>query len=99
MSAPVAPLASPPKSSGPRTIAWLSALGAVAIVVALLTPEGVDNRGGLSTYGVGPGGAGIVFELSRRLGWNAVRRTTAFEVDADPSSVQVVIGPASSLGA
>ena len=82
-----------------RALAWLAALTAVAVVIALLTPEAVDDGGGLSSHSVGAGGARISFELSRRMGWNAQRRTTPFDSTSDSTSVQVIIAPASPLGA
>jgi hypothetical protein len=78
----------------------LIALAVAAIAVALFTPEAVDNTGGeLSTYSAAPGGARIVFELSRRLGWNAQRRVAAVEPTIDSVRVHAIVGPSGTLGA
>lgn len=83
-----------------RPAILLAALAVVAVAVALLTPEAVDDTGGqLSTYSAAPGGARIAFELSKRLGWPAQRRLTPLDSLVDSTTVHVVIGPSSELGA
>ncbi len=78
----------------------LAALAAVAVVVALLTPEAADNNGGqLSSYSVAPGGARLSFELAKRLGWSVRRRLTPLDSAVDSATVHAVIGPSSDLGA
>jgi hypothetical protein len=93
-----APIASPPKRLRPAVL--LAGLAAVAVAVALLTPESADNTGGqLSTYSAAPGGGRIAFELSQRFGWSARRRETPLDSLVDSTSVHVIMGPSSELGA
>jgi hypothetical protein len=91
-----------PTTSAPRMrpAMLLAGLTAVAVAVALLTPEAADNSGGqLSTYSAAPGGARMVFELSNRLGWSARRRVRPLDSLVDSTTVNVVMGPSSELGA
>ena len=80
------------------------ALGVLALIVALLTPEQLgQSAGGLSSYSTAPGGAGIVYELAGRLGWRTERRVTTLDSlrlagDRRPT-VQVVLAPRIDLGA
>ena len=63
-----------------RPAMLLVGLAALAVVVALLTPETADNTGGqLSTSSAAPGGGRIVFELLKKLGWSATRRETTLD--------------------
>ena len=83
-----------------RPAILLLGLAAVAIIVALLTPEAADNSGGqLSTYSAAAGGARIAFELAKRFGWSVERRLTPLDSVIDPTTVHAVIGPSSELGA
>lgn len=83
-----------------RPAILLVALAAIAVVVALLTPEATDNSGGqLSTYSAAPGGARIAFELAKRFGWSVERRLTPLDSAIDSTTVHAVIGPGSELGA
>jgi hypothetical protein len=78
----------------------LAGLGALAVVVAILTPEAADNTGGqLSTYSAAPGGGRIAFELLKRLGWSVERREGTLDSLVDSATVHVVVGPSSELGA
>lgn len=93
-------MTAPRTSSRIRPAMLLAALAALAIVVALLTPEAADDTGGqLSTYSAAAGGARIVFELTNRLGWMAKRRLVPLDSAVDSTSVHVVIAPRSELGA
>lgn len=83
-----------------RPALLLTALAAVAIAVAVFTPESISNTGGdLSSYSAAPGGGKIVFELSRRLGWNATRREAPVEGAIDSTTVHAIIGPRGTIGA
>jgi hypothetical protein len=79
-------------------------LGAVTLMIALLTPEPPGkSEGGLSTFSTAPGGAGIVYDLAKRFGWHTERRITPLDSahsrgDARPT-VQVVLAPREPLGA
>jgi hypothetical protein len=78
----------------------LAGLAALAVAVALLTPEAADNSGGqLSTYSAAPGGGRIAFELSKKMGWLAKRRETTLDSLVDSATVHVIMGPSSELGA
>jgi hypothetical protein len=101
-----APTISDPASAGRassfrvRPAILLISLAAVAIIVAVLTPEAADNSGGqLSSYSAAPGGARISFELAKRLGWSVERRLTPLDSIVDTITVHAVIGPTSDLGA
>jgi len=98
MTAPTSSPASTSKRVRPTLL--LTGLAAVAVAVALLTPEAADDSGGqLSTYSAAPGGGRIAFELSQRLGWTARRRETPLDSAVDSTTVHVVMGPTSDLGA
>ena len=80
------------------------ALAVLTLIIALFTPEAAGrSEGGLSTFSTAPGGAGIVFELTGRLGWHTERRTTTLDslrVRGDSrQTVQVVLAPLEPLGA
>ena len=80
------------------------ALGVVALIVALLTPEpSGQSAGGLSSYSAAPGGAGIVYELAGRLGWRTERRLATLDslraAGDRRTTVQVVLAPRIDLGA
>ena len=80
---------------GRRRIA-LVALGALILLVALLTPEQTGGRTGdarLTTYSTEPQGAGALFELSRRLGWEPSRRLTDSIALGDTTAVHLVLDP------
>lgn len=77
----------------------LAALGVVAVVVAILTPEPPgDSSGGRSSYSTAPGGARMAYELAERLGWNVRRRLTTFDSAPADGGVQVVLAPSGGLG-
>jgi len=83
-----------------RPAALLAGLAALAVAVALLTPEAADNSGGqLSSYSAAPGGGRIAFEFSKRMGWSARRRETTLDSLVDSLTVHVIMGPRSELGA
>ncbi len=89
-----------PSSRRLRPAIILAALAALAIVVALFTPESVDNTGGdLSSYSAGPGGAKITFELARRLGWEVDRRTSPVAASIDSTTTYAIVGPRGTIGA
>ncbi|HTE47415.1 MAG TPA: DUF4350 domain-containing protein [Gemmatimonadaceae bacterium] len=81
------------------TATLLLALVAVAIVVAVITPEsaapGSEDRG---SYSAGPEGTRIVYELAERMGWRTARRETPLD-SAHRITVQAVIAPQGALGA
>lgn len=82
------------------TGALLACLLAVALIAALLTPEAADQGGGLSSASKGPAGAGIVYELARRMGWSTARRDVVLDsLPPSAPTVQVVLGPQQQLGA
>ena len=71
------PAAGPRRS---RAAVWLVALAAVALVVALLTPEAPgESSGGRSSYSTAPGGVRMAYELADRLGWDVDRRLTTMD--------------------
>lgn len=91
----------PPAPIGRRFSAAkvLIAFGAVAIIVALLTPEATTSKtGGLSSYSTGPGGARMTLELAQKMGWRAERRIIPLDSGAAPA-VNVVVGAEQLLGA
>lgn len=91
---------SPSSSQRIRPAMLLAGLAALAVVVALLTPETGDNTGGqLSSFSAAPGGGRIAFELLKRLGWSVTRRETMLDSLVDSTTVHAVIGPSSDLGA
>lgn len=79
-------------------------LGILTLLIALLTPEPPGRaEGGLSTFSTAPGGAGMLYELARRLGWHTERRVVTLDAlraqgDTQPT-VQVVLDPDEPLGA
>lgn len=79
----------------------LAALGVVALIVALLTPESpqTNEGGGRSTYSTAPGGARMVYELAQRMGWRPERRTAPLDSTPGPGIAHVVLAPSSALGA
>lgn len=87
---------------GATTIALV--LGALTLLIALLTPEEPGkSEGGVSTFSTAPGGAGILYELAGRFGWHTERRTTtldsARQAGDTRATVQVVLAPREPLGA
>jgi hypothetical protein len=98
MTAPTPSPSSPSKRIRPTLL--LAGLAAIAVAVALLTPEAADDTGGqLSTYSAATGGGRMAFELSKRLGWTPRRRETPLDSSVDSATVHVVMGPTSDLGA
>jgi len=93
--------AAPIRRHGPAKL--LAALGVVALIVALLTPESPQSSegGGRSTYSTAPGGARMLYELAQRMGWQPERRTTTLDSGGatGPTRVHVVLAPSSALGA
>lgn len=82
------------------TRALLIVLAALTIVAAIFTPESVRLSGGeRSTFVVGPGGARILFDLAKRLGWNVERRMTRLDSAERVNATHVVIAPGEYLGA
>jgi hypothetical protein len=80
------------------------ALGVVALVVALLTPEpSTSSAASMSSYSASPGGAEMVYELAGRLGWRTERRIMPLDSVRHSSdqarTVQVVLAPRLDLGA
>jgi len=72
---------------------------ALALGVAVLTPQLNDARSGdarLSTLTDGPLGARLLYDLSERLGWTVSRRMAAEPV-ADPTAIQAVLSPVVAL--
>jgi hypothetical protein len=77
----------------------LAVFAAIAIIVALLTPEAEStSTGGRSSYSAAPGGARMTYELAQRMGWRPERRTTPLDTGGAPV-VQVVLSPQQMLGA
>ena len=75
----------------------LSVLIGIATLVALLTPEAGDRSESRSSYGTGPGGTRMVYELAQRMGWQPTRRLGPLE-DTQDRSVQIILGPEEALG-
>jgi Domain of unknown function (DUF4350) len=83
---------------GAKTI--LTLLGAVVVLVALLTPEApVGNNGQRTSYSTGPAGVRMAFELASRMGWRTERRIVPMDSIAATPTVQVVLEPNEALGA
>jgi hypothetical protein len=77
----------------------LAGLAALAIVVALITPEDAQRGGGATSYSAANDGARISFELARRMGWVVSRRDTPLDSIAERPTAQVVLAPREELGA
>ena len=84
-------MTTPPPPSAPRGEWWtrpgivLPAVGALVVLVALLTPQATGGRTGdsrLSTHLAGAQGAKLLYATAARLGWRVSRR----EVQATPSA-------------
>jgi hypothetical protein len=77
----------------------LAVFGAIAVIVALLTPEAEStSSGGRSSYSAAPGGARMTYELAERMGWRPERRVTPLDTGGAPV-VHVVLSPQQTLGA
>ncbi|MFN0099561.1 MAG: DUF4350 domain-containing protein [Gemmatimonadaceae bacterium] len=71
----------------------------LAVLAALSAPAGVGPRGGdprLTTTSTTPLGAGLLYELAKRLGWQPERRLTP-ELEADPRVVHALLDPAIAI--
>src|SRR5512135_989003 len=89
------PTAAPRRS---RAAMWLVALGVVALVVSLLTPEPPgESSGGRRSYSTAPGGVRMAYELADRLGWDVERRLNTMDSAPRPDAVQVVLAPRGGL--
>jgi hypothetical protein len=91
----------PPAPAGRRTNAAkvLAVFAAIAIIVALLTPEAATNQsGGSSSFSTAPGGTRMTLELAHRMGWRTERRVTPLDTGGAPV-VHAVLGPQQTLGA
>jgi len=90
----------PPSGAKRWSATWvLGALGMVVVAVALLTPEEVAIEGAdMSTFSTGPTGAGIVFELAKRMSWKAERRLVPLDSTSRTVRVDVVLAPSMALG-
>ena len=77
----------------------LVALGVVAVIVAILTPEAPGyTTGGRSTYSTAPAGARMAYELAARLGWRVERRLSTLDSSRVRIDVQAVLAPEGGLG-
>jgi len=76
----------------------LAALGLMALLAAILTPEVNVEGGGLSSYSMASGGSSVAFELAQRMGWHVTRREGVMDSLGVSPNVQVVIGPQQTLG-
>jgi hypothetical protein len=75
-------------------------LAVVVVVVALLTPQPVDQgRGNVSTYSRAETGAQLVYELAGRMGWRVARRVAPLDTAIEASVTHVVLAPREDLGA
>jgi hypothetical protein len=91
--------AATPAFRGMNAVKVLTALAAVVVAVALLTPEAPGKtEGGRSSFSTGPGGVGMMYELAERTGWRAERRLAPMDSTARDTDVQVVIDPSVTLG-
>lgn len=76
----------------PRVV--LSVLAFVMVLAVIFTPDtgagALDLR--LTTYSTGPASAKGLYEVTRRLGWPAVRRLVPFREPLDSSAVYLVFG-------
>ena len=95
-------MTSPPAGTTTRRTSaakLLLALGVLAVIVALLTPEAPgDSSGGRSSYSTAPAGVRMAYELAGRLGWRVQRRLTTFDSAPSERTVQVVLAPEGGLG-
>ena len=88
------------KSRFLRPTIALPVLGVIVLVVALFTPEPVEQgRGSVSTYSRSENGGQLVYELARRLGWRVARRLSPLDTATDASVVHVVLAPREDPGA
>ena len=77
----------------------LAALGVVAVIVAILTPEAPGfTTGGRSTYSTAPAGTRMAYELAARLGWRVERRLSTLDSSRTRVDVQAVLAPQGGLG-
>jgi hypothetical protein len=72
-------------------------MAAIIVIVALLTPEETGGRTGdarLTTKSTDAQGAALLFELTKRLGWQASQRTADSIPLGDTTAVHFVLDPA-----
>lgn len=84
-----------------RRLALIAVLGLI-IVAALLTPEMIRGRGGddrLTSYSASAQGARLLFELTKRLGWEVTRWTSVGVPEPDSRTIVAVLDPAQPVGA
>lgn len=103
MTAPRPPAPVPrdrPRWQRPRVL--FAALGGLFAIAILFMPQG-GRRGDqrLTTYSTEAGGAALLRETTRRLGWTVVRRTTPFAIEdsLDPGALYAVLDPPKPPGA
>ncbi|HEX6631479.1 MAG TPA: DUF4350 domain-containing protein, partial [Gemmatimonadaceae bacterium] len=85
------------RAARPRLVFAL--LGALVLLMLLITPLGQAERGALTSNSAGPGGARALYELAQRLGWPVARRTTPFTGALDSTAVYAVLDPSVTLTA
>lgn len=93
------PAVRPPQPWWVRPAIVLPIVGGLTLLVTLFAPVRVGPRSGdprLSTYSTTPLGAGLLHELTQRLGWRTERRLRP-ELPPDPTVIHAVLAPAIPL--